>query len=301
MIKRVEDIVINNHIVKVERSNDSIKCICLNCNRDDLPVVSIKPTNYPSNFYLCPECLIELGKEIMIPFNEQKVKDTCDKYYRQEKRVVRLLTEFNNKHSKYLGDIYNIYISINSLYNNEKTPLVSWLSSFGFKCVCGGGTNIVFNVNNMTMLKVLFEELIDIFNDSKPKIYPWDIFDWVKEGQTEYDGYLNLRNTDITHLPDNMTVSGCLSLYCADITHLPKSLSVFGDMSIRNTNITHLPDNLEVGGNLDIRNTNVTQLPDDLYVGDDLYIEDTNITNIPEGVFIGGRIIREKKKGLCNE
>jgi len=43
------------------------------------------------------------------------------------------------------------------------------------------------------------------------------------------DGYLNLDNTQITHLPDGLVVVGW-------------------QLSLQNTNITHLPDNLKVGG-----------------------------------------------------
>jgi len=50
-------------------------------------------------------------------------------------------------------------------------------------------------------------------------------------------GDLDLSNTKITSLPDNLKVGG--SLYLSDIP------------------ITSLPDNLKVGGNLDLRNTKV--------------------------------------------
>jgi len=84
------------------------------------------------------------------------------------------------------------------------------------------------------------------------RVYPWDVLEWIEEGQTDYIGSLTLRNTNITHLPNNMTVDGWL----------------------------------------DLRGTNMVQLPDYLYVGGGLFLGGTNIINIPESVFVGGEIFR---------
>ena len=73
---------------------------------------------------------------------------------------------------------------------------------------------------------------------------------------------LDLSDTQITSLPDNLTVGG--SLY------------------LRNTQIASLPDNLTVGGLLDLSNTQITSLPDNLTVGGWLYLRGTQITDIPE-------------------
>jgi len=83
-----------------------------------------------------------------------------------------------------------------------------------------------------------------IFDDCIPRVYPWDVFDWIEEGQTEFYGNLSFHESSITHLPNNMKVEGWLDL--------------------TNTNITKLPDNLYVGGNLYIERTNITNLPNDL-------------------------------------
>jgi len=106
------------------------------------------------------------------------------------------------------------------------------------------------------------------------KIYPWDILDWVEEGQTEYGNDLNLRYTDITHLPDNMKVDGYLDL--------------------RGTNIAQLPDNLRVEYGLNLGDTNITDLPDDLYVGGSLTLSNTNMADLPvqDSVFVGMEIFR---------
>jgi len=45
------------------------------------------------------------------------------------------------------------------------------------------------------------------------------------------------------------------------------SFNLSGDLDLQGTNITALPDNLTVGGWLDLRGTNITALPDNLNVG----------------------------------
>ena len=71
---------------------------------------------------------------------------------------------------------------------------------------------------------------------------------------------LNLYNTYITELPDNLTVEGYLDLGNTNITELPNNLTVNGYLYLNYTNIISLPDNLTVGGDLYLRNT---KLPKD--------------------------------------
>ena len=72
------------------------------------------------------------------------------------------------------------------------------------------------------------------------------------------NGNLDLRGTNITVLPDNLTVGGNLDLSDTNITALPDNLTVGGWLDLRGTNITALPDNLTVGGNLDLIGTGIT-------------------------------------------
>jgi len=44
-----------------------------------------------------------------------------------------------------------------------------------------------------------------------------------------------------------------------------------GSLYLRNTNITSLPENLSVGGDLYLSNTNITSLPENLSVGGEIY------------------------------
>ena len=53
-----------------------------------------------------------------------------------------------------------------------------------------------------------------------------------------------------------------------------------GWLDLRGTQITALPDNLTVGGWLDLSGTQITALPDNLTVGSSLYLSGTQITEI---------------------
>ena len=101
-------------------------------------------------------------------------------------------------------------------------------------------------------------------------------------------GWLDLRDTGITALPDNLTVGGSLYLGGIKITALPDNLTVGGWLDLRGTGITALPDNLTVGGNLYLRGTKITALPDNLTVGGWLYLNDTEITALPDNLTVGG-------------
>ena len=70
----------------------------------------------------------------------------------------------------------------------------------------------------------------------------------------DYYDYLNLRNTNITELPDNLTVNGGLYLNNTNITKLPDNLTVKDSLDLENTNISELPDNLTVKYNIWISN-----------------------------------------------
>jgi len=110
-----------------------------------------------------------------------------------------------------------------------------------------------------------------------------------KEGKL-YRGYLDLRGTQITSLPDNLTVGGSLDLRGTQITSLPDNLTVGGSLYLRGTQITSLPDNLTVGGSLYLRGTQITSLPDNLTVGGSLDLRGTQITSLPDNLTVGGSL-----------
>ena len=101
---------------------------------------------------------------------------------------------------------------------------------------------------------------------------------------------LNLSNTKITSLPDNLTVGGWLYLSNTKITSLPDNLTVGGWLDLRGTKITSLPDNLTVGGGLDLRGTKITSLPDNLTIGGSLWLNNTSISSLPDNLTVGGNL-----------
>ena len=103
-------------------------------------------------------------------------------------------------------------------------------------------------------------------------------------------GSLDLSNTQITALPENLTVGGWLDLSNTQITALPENLTVGGNLDLPNTPITALPENLTVGGSLDLRNTPITALPENLTVSGRLDLSNTPITALPENMTVGGNL-----------
>jgi len=92
-------------------------------------------------------------------------------------------------------------------------------------------------------------------------------------------GDLDLSNTPITSLPDNLTrVGGYLELIGTQITSLPDNLTVEGSLLLNGTPITSLPDNLTVGGNINLANSKISNLPKNLKVEGALRLYNTPIS-----------------------
>jgi hypothetical protein len=110
-------------------------------------------------------------------------------------------------------------------------------------------------------------------------------------------GDLDLYNTSITSLPDNLTrVGGWLDLSNTPITKLPDNLTVDGWLDLSSTSITSLPDNLTVDGYLNLSNTPITTLPDNLKVGGWLSLSNTPITKLPDNLTVGGSLYLSNTK-----
>jgi len=115
---------------------------------------------------------------------------------------------------------------------------------------------------------------------------------YIKDGSK---GNLDLRNTPITSLPDDLTVGRSLYLSDTPITSLPDNLEVEKNLYLSNTQITSLPDNLKVGGYLYLSNTQIRSLPNNLKVGG-LYLENTQITSLPDNLKVGGDLYLNESK-----
>ena len=73
----------------------------------------------------------------------------------------------------------------------------------------------------------------------------------------ENEGNLDLSETQITSLPEGLTVGGSLDLSRTQITSLPEGLTVGRSLDLRETQITSLPQGLTVGGWIDFRGTQI--------------------------------------------
>jgi len=106
---------------------------------------------------------------------------------------------------------------------------------------------------------------------------------YIKDGSK---GDLNLSDSKITSLPNNLKAGRSLNLRNTPITSLPNNLEVGGDLDLRNTPITSLSDDLKVGGSLYLQSTKITSLPNNLKAGRSLYLNDSKITSLPNNLTV---------------
>jgi hypothetical protein len=84
---------------------------------------------------------------------------------------------------------------------------------------------------------------------------------------------LNISQTFIKNLPNDIKVNWNLEAAYSSITHLPDNLHLKGYMSIADCKlITSLPKGLVIGDTLSIDNTNIKSLPEDLVCEGNIYI-----------------------------
>lgn len=104
-------------------------------------------------------------------------------------------------------------------------------------------------------------------------------------------GYLNLKNTLITELPDSLSVGQDIDLRFSDIKRLPDNFTVHGVLYLNNTDITELPNNLTVEKIIFLSYTNITKLPDNLKVGESVHLQNTDITELPDSFIVAGNLV----------
>jgi hypothetical protein len=100
------------------------------------------------------------------------------------------------------------------------------------------------------------------------KILNQTIQDYIKNGS---HGDLTYAESDIKDIPNNLKyVGGYFGLSYTQITSLPDGLTVEESLDLSNTPIKKLPKGLKVGGDLFIDYTQISSLPEDLQVEGDL-------------------------------
>ena len=140
------------------------------------------------------------------------------------------------------------------------------------------------------MKRETIENILNFLKEKEDKELPESWFDsvrklnLVKELETHPDGtqyryedHLELNNSNITKLPNDLYVGGSLRLIgCKQITKLPDDLYVDNDFFLVGCKqITELPNNLYVDKNLVLSYSFITKIPNNLYVGGHLYVNNT--------------------------
>jgi hypothetical protein len=96
--------------------------------------------------------------------------------------------------------------------------------------------------------------------------------------------YLYLRGSQVTNLPENLSVGWSLTLRGSHVTQLPKGLSVGGELDLEDSYVTQLPKGLSVGGSLWLANSQVTHLSEDLSVEEFIFINKNQDIEVPENL-----------------
>ena len=148
-------------------------------------------------------------------------------------------------------------------------------------------------------LKKIFEFLEEKEGHKIP--FLWKLFNNIPLTKEELivKGDLNLEDSEITSLPEGLTIEGDFFFYHSPV-ELPKGLKVGGHLSLIGPNVTSLPEGLIVRGNLILVDTLITSLPKGLKVGGKLNIRETTLLEYTDDEiremikpgFIKGEIIR---------
>jgi len=183
-------------------------------------------------------------------------------YYGKDTTVYSLRDKKNNPHctvekdnqvkGKGNGDIHPKYVHY----------VVTFFESLGMEMRDSemkhlGYKNVVWcadKIENKNLFRDKYMRENDVIIPKEGYIYSEDKKDVLNmEKNVLFDGSLDLRETQITVLPEGLRVGGSLYLEETQITALPEGLRVGGSLDLRGTQITALPKGLRVGGSLDPR------------------------------------------------
>ena len=161
-----------------------------------------------------------------------------------------------------------------------------------------GEEQIIVNKKNFYFINYL--KRIDIFITKKEKIIdkvinlldkmniPYKIYEGTPQSNIPYKQSKegdpsNIKYIPLDKLPDNSVISK--NLYLSNISSIPENLTVNGDLHIEDSKNIKLPIKLTVKGQLWIKKCNITSLPEELTVKG-LTIIDTPIISLPEKLVI---------------
>ena len=113
------------------------------------------------------------------------------------------------------------------------------------------------------------EKILNFLKEKEGQAFPnhWNIIERLEthpdDVQFRYEGMLDLMNTNIKKLPNDLYVDGNLYLNNSTIKKLPNKLHVEGNLVLSDTSISELPDELYVAWNVFIDNTPLDKYPYD--------------------------------------
>ncbi|MBY3433731.1 hypothetical protein HFN89_06160 [Rhizobium laguerreae] len=90
-------------------------------------------------------------------------------------------------------------------------------------------------------------------------------------------------------LPATWKIAGTIGISAGDTTSLGER-NEYWNLNLSDSSIISLPENLVVGGNLDIERSRITSLPDRTIIGGDLLAHASRLENLGDGTRIGGSI-----------
>ena len=102
-------------------------------------------------------------------------------------------------------------------------------------------------------------------------------------------GSLDIAETNISELPEDISIGWSLIAYNTKLTALPELKKIW-DLNIRDTSISELPDNIVVLDDLNINNTRITKLPENSLICDSIYADNQNLEELPINTIIGGSL-----------
>lgn len=100
----------------------------------------------------------------------------------------------------------------------------------------------------------------------------------ISDEELNVKGELDLSDSKIVSLPDNLKVMGYLDLHGSNIKSLPDNFNVDGSLRLTYSKIESLPDNLNISGNLLLSYTKIESLPGNLKVGNSLHLYSTPLS-----------------------
>jgi acetyltransferase-like isoleucine patch superfamily enzyme len=192
----------------------------------------------------------------------------CD-YVISEQIIIYSLRDTSNNPHVTIEQRENIIYQIKGRGNKEVVPKYH---KYVIDFINSGNYDEVRDTHNINM----------IFIDSK--LYTYDNLPKVVKGD------LNLSNTPIEELPDNVSIGGDLYLYFGKIRKIGKNLVVKGNCNLSYTPIEEIPDNVNIGGNLDLYDSKIKKIGKNLVVNGNCNLSHTPIEEIQDNVNIGGNL-----------